>query len=181
MPQPSAVAMPAAELTEAVAGSREAFLSDTVVAKLSPAFKPGLTIPFHRDVRFLITVRYPHARTCSTCLSTPSTFPGTSNSSLQHGWPLPGVRLQDLPRTSYEYLYGPSRRDSQLPGSSVDAQMLATLSLYKFAPSKRDELKPGDLKPAAQEFDALAPVPQGGRWSPYRAMTVHVSGTWLNA
>lgn len=41
--------------------------------------------------------------------------------------------------------------------------MLATLSLYKFAPSKRDELKPGDLKPAAQEFDALAPMP--ARWT----------------
>jgi hypothetical protein len=31
-----------------------------------------------------------------------------------------------------------AKRDSQLPGSSVGAQILATLCLYKHAPSKRD-------------------------------------------
>ncbi|PTB65170.1 hypothetical protein BBK36DRAFT_165449 [Trichoderma citrinoviride] len=151
MPQPAA--MPALRSTEAVAGSREAFLSDTTdVAKLSPAITPELTIPC---VRFLCWTRLAPPR-CAT------------PAPVSHSVPV---------RASA----GPSRRDSQLPGSSVDAQMLATLSLYKFAPSKRDELKPGDLKPAAQEFDALAPMPQGGRWSPYRAITVRVSGTWLNA
>ncbi|KAL7808587.1 hypothetical protein V8C26DRAFT_413045 [Trichoderma gracile] len=71
------------------------------------------------------------------------------------------------------------RRDSQLPGSSVDAQMLATLSLYKFAPSKRDELKPGDLKPAAQEFDALAPMPP--RWTMVSVPCHHSACLWYLA